>query len=70
MSNIQNRAFFSASSWPLCRSRPAQDRGVMWRGLGETGAKFLRSAIEVDVASILALLCSGPARSACTGQSS
>jgi hypothetical protein len=37
---------------------------VLWTGLGETGAKILGSAIGVDVASVLALCCTGPAKSA------
>jgi hypothetical protein len=64
MSNIQNRAFFFRIIIAALSITAALGiAGVMWRGLGETGAKFLRNAIEVDVASILALLCSGPARS-------
>jgi hypothetical protein len=38
--------------------------GVLWTGLGETGAKILGSAIGVDVASILTLCCARPAKSA------
>jgi hypothetical protein len=37
---------------------------VLWTGLGETGAKILGSAIGVDVASVLTLCCTGPAKSA------
>jgi hypothetical protein len=37
---------------------------VLWTGLGETGAKILGTAIGVDVASVLALCCTGPAKSA------
>jgi hypothetical protein len=36
---------------------------VLWAGLGEAGAKILGSAIGVDVASILMLCCTGPAKS-------
>jgi hypothetical protein len=38
--------------------------GVLWTGLGETGAKILGSAIGVDVASVLTLCCARPATSA------
>ena len=38
--------------------------GVLWPGLGETGAKILGSAIGVDVASVLTLCCARPAKSA------
>jgi hypothetical protein len=38
--------------------------GVLWTGLGETGAKILGSAIGVDVASVLTLCCARPAKSA------
>jgi hypothetical protein len=38
--------------------------GVLWAGLGETGAKILGSAIGVDVASVLTLCCARPATSA------
>jgi hypothetical protein len=37
---------------------------VLWTSLGETGAKILGSAIGVDVASVLTLCCTGPAKSA------
>jgi hypothetical protein len=37
---------------------------ILWAGLGETGAKILGSAIGVDVASVLTLCCTGPAKSA------
>jgi hypothetical protein len=37
---------------------------VLWAGLGETGMKILGCAIAADVASVLALCCTGPARSA------
>lgn len=37
---------------------------VLWTGLGETGAKILGSAIAADAASVLALCCTGPAKSA------
>ncbi len=37
---------------------------VLWAGLGEAGAKILGSAIGVDIASILTLCCTGPAKSA------
>jgi hypothetical protein len=38
--------------------------GVLWAGLGETGAKILGSTIAVDVASVLTLSCTGQAKSA------
>jgi hypothetical protein len=38
--------------------------GVLWTGLGETGAKILGSAIGVDIASVLTLCCARPATSA------
>jgi len=65
MTSTQNRAFlFRIVIIPALSITAALGiAGVIWSGLGETGAKLLRSAIEVDVASILALLCSGPARS-------
>jgi hypothetical protein len=37
---------------------------VLWTSLGETGAKILGSAIGVDVASVVTLCCTGPAKSA------
>jgi hypothetical protein len=37
---------------------------VLWTGLGQTGGKILASAIGIDAASILALCCAGPAKSA------
>ena len=38
--------------------------GVLWPGFGETGAKILGSTTGVDVASVLTLCCTGPAKSA------
>jgi hypothetical protein len=37
---------------------------VLWTGLGETGARILGSAIAADLASVLALCCAAPPRSA------
>src|SRR3982074_234015 len=37
--------------------------GVLWAGLGETGAKIMGSAIGVDVASFFTLCCARPAKS-------
>jgi hypothetical protein len=38
--------------------------GVLWTGVGETGVRILLSAIAADAASVLALCCTGPAKSA------
>jgi len=37
---------------------------TLWNGLGDTGAKIISNAMDVDVASVLALCCAGPAKSA------
>ena len=64
MSNIKSRAFFFRSIIAALSITAALGiAGVLWNGLDETGVKLIRSAIEADVASILALLCSGLARS-------
>ncbi len=64
MSNIKSRVFFFRIIIAgLSITAALGIAGVLWNGLDETGVKLIRSAIEFDVASILALLCSGPARS-------
>src|SRR6266487_3135893 len=37
---------------------------TLWNGLGDTGAKIISNAMDVDVASVLALSCAGPVKSA------